>query len=95
MSPDDKISQALLADLVNTKVGVPVFADRVEVFFAVVPFCTTEKESNDGENDKLSWSDSNLAITGGEEKPKTSVVKNIATKDAKSFVIIRVGIIGT
>jgi hypothetical protein len=31
--------------------GVPVLAEREEDFFAVVPFCTTEKESDAGEKD--------------------------------------------
>ncbi len=42
----------LLADLASVTVGVPVLAESVEVLFAAVPFCTTEKESDVGENDK-------------------------------------------
>ena len=45
-------SQLLLADLLSVTVGVPVLAERVEVLFAVEPFCTTEKESDVGEKDK-------------------------------------------
>jgi hypothetical protein len=45
-------SQLLLADLLSVTVGVPVFAESVEDLFAVVPFCTTENESDVGENDK-------------------------------------------
>ena len=42
----------MLADLVRVTVGVPVLAESVEVLFAGVPFCTTEKESDVGEKDK-------------------------------------------
>ena len=48
---DGRTSQLLLADLVSVTVGVPVFAERVEVLFAPVPFCTIEKEIDVGEND--------------------------------------------
>ena len=47
---EGKTSQLLLADLVNVMVGVPVFAESVDVLFAVVRFCSTEKESDVGEN---------------------------------------------
>ena len=40
----------MLDVLVNVTVGVPVFAESVEVLLAVVPFCTTEKERLVGEN---------------------------------------------
>ena len=43
----------MLVVLVNVTVGVPVLAESVEVFFAVVPFCTTEKERLVGENDNI------------------------------------------
>ena len=46
-------SQLLLADLASVTVGVPVFAERVEVLFAVVPLCITEKERLVGENDNI------------------------------------------
>ena len=48
---DGNTSQPLLADLVKLTVGVPVFAERLDDLFAVLPFCTTEKESVVGEND--------------------------------------------
>ena len=48
---EGRTSQSLLADLISVKVGVPVLAERVEVLFAAVPFCTTEKERVVGEND--------------------------------------------
>ena len=41
------------AVLVNVIAGVPVLAERVDVLFAVVPFCTTEKERLVGENDNV------------------------------------------
>ena len=44
------ITSQLLAVLVNVMAGVPVLAERVEVLFVVVPFCTTEKASEVGEN---------------------------------------------
>jgi len=40
-----------VADLARVTVGVPVFAERLDDLFAVLPFCTTEKESVVGEND--------------------------------------------
>ena len=48
---DGNTSQPLLADLVRVTVGVPVFAERLDDLVAVLPFCTTEKESVVGEND--------------------------------------------
>src|SRR5688572_5569396 len=48
---DGRTSQLLLADLVSVTVGVPVFAERVEVLFGPVPFGTIEKEMDVGEND--------------------------------------------
>ena len=47
------ITSHVLDVLVNVMAGVPVLADRVEVLFAVVPFCTTEKERVVGENAKV------------------------------------------
>ena len=44
-------NQLLLTDLVSVTVGDPVLAESVEALFAVIPFCTTEKESDAGEND--------------------------------------------
>ena len=48
---EGKTSQLVLAVLARVTVGVPVLAERVELLFATVPFCTTEKESDVGEND--------------------------------------------
>ena len=48
---EGRTSQLLLADLFSVMVGVPVFAESVEVLFPVVPFSTTENERLVGEND--------------------------------------------
>ena len=45
------MSQLLLADLVNVTDGDALFDESLEDLFAVVPFCTTEKERDVGEND--------------------------------------------
>ena len=39
------------ADLARVTAGVPIPAESVEDLFAVLPFCITEKESDDGENE--------------------------------------------
>jgi hypothetical protein len=41
-----------VADRESVTVGVPVFAERVEDLLDVVPLCTTEKDSDVGENDR-------------------------------------------
>ena len=51
-SADGRTSQSLFADLVRLTAGAPVFAESVEVLFAVVPSSWTEKERLVGENDK-------------------------------------------
>ena len=48
---EGKISQSLFSNLSSVTVGVPVLVERVEVLFVIVPSCTTEKESDVGEND--------------------------------------------
>ena len=48
---EGRTSQLLLPDLASVMVGVPVLAVRVELLFAVVLFCITEKDSDVGEND--------------------------------------------
>ena len=46
-----KVTQ--LSELERLTVGVPVVAEIVEDLLSVVPPCTTEKESDVGENDNL------------------------------------------
>ena len=48
---EGRISQLLLADLARITVGTPLLAESVEVLFAVLLFCITEKVSDVGEND--------------------------------------------
>ena len=50
---EGSISQLLLLDLANLTDGVPLFDESVDDLFAVVPFCTTEKASDVGENDSV------------------------------------------
>ena len=47
------ITSQVLDVLVNVTVGVPILAESVEVLFAVVPVCITEKERLVGENDNV------------------------------------------
>ena len=47
-----RTSQLLLTDLFSVTTGAPVFAESVDVLFDMVPFCTTEKERDAGENDR-------------------------------------------
>ena len=48
---EGRSSQLLPDVLASVMVGVPVLAVRVELLFAVVLFCITEKDSDVGEND--------------------------------------------
>ena len=61
-SAEGRTSQALFADLIKLTSGTPVLAESVEVLFAVVPFCTTEKERLAGENDNL-FGSSTVSVT--------------------------------
>jgi hypothetical protein len=45
------MSQLLFGDFVKLMAGVPVLDERVEDLFTAVPFCTTENESDVGENE--------------------------------------------
>ena len=46
-------NQVLLVGLESVTTGVPVLAESVDPLLAAVPFCTTEKASDVGENDKV------------------------------------------
>ena len=50
-SDEGRISQLLFADLVRVTVGLPVFAESLEVLFDVEPFCISGKERLVDEND--------------------------------------------
>ena len=46
------MTSQVLAVLASVMPGVPVLAESVELLFAVVPFCTTEKDRDVGLKDK-------------------------------------------